>query len=59
MSISVLNMATSSVGMQEPVCINDFEALAQQNLSKFAFDYFAGGCGKEQTIQDNVMAYKR
>ncbi len=52
-------MATSSVGMQEPVCINDFEALAQQNLSKFAFDYFAGGCGKEQTIQDNVMAYKR
>ncbi len=53
------NMAANGAIIQEPACINDIEALAQQNLSRFAFDYFAGGSSMEQTIQDNVMTYKR
>ncbi len=43
----------------EPVCINDFEVLAKQNLPKFIFNQFAGGSSAEQTLQDNVAAYKR
>ncbi|XP_072043293.1 2-Hydroxyacid oxidase 1-like [Amphiura filiformis] len=42
-----------------PVCVKDFEDFAQRNLPKYVYNYFAGGSSDEQTLQDNVKAYRR
>ncbi len=43
----------------EPVCIADFERLAEEKLEPGAFGYFAGGAGDERALQENVEAWRR
>ena len=39
--------------------VGDYERIAKENLDPGAYGYFAGGSGDEQTLQDNVAAYRR
>ncbi len=43
----------------EPVCVADFERLAEEVLEPGAFGYFAGGAGDELVLQGNVEAWRR
>ena len=43
----------------EPCNVGDYERLARESLSEGAYGYFAGGAGDEQTLRDNVEAYRR
>ncbi len=45
--------------MSEPVCVADFERLAEQKLEAGAFGYYAGGAGDEQALARNVAAWQR
>lgn len=42
----------------EPLNVADYEALAASKLEPGAFGYFAGGANDEQTLRDNVEAYR-
>ena len=48
-----------SVKMADPVCVDDFEKHAKKHLPKYAFEYFAGGADEENTLRENVEAFKR
>ena len=37
----------------------DFEEYARKHLPKMAFDYYAGGADEQQTLKENVLAFKR
>lgn len=41
------------------VCLADFEDYARKHLPKYAFDFFAGGANDENTIRENLEAFKR
>jgi 4-hydroxymandelate oxidase len=41
------------------VGLHEFEALAQARMTAPAFDYVAGGAGDEQTLDENVAAWRR
>jgi isopentenyl diphosphate isomerase/L-lactate dehydrogenase-like FMN-dependent dehydrogenase len=43
----------------EPCNVADYERLARERLDPGAYGYFAGGSGDEQTLTDNVAAYRR
>ena len=43
----------------EPVCIDDIAELAKQKLDRNAYNYYASGADEEQTLKDNVEAFKR
>ena len=43
--------------MEEPVCVQDFEAFASRYLSKNAFDYYKSGADNECTLSDNVKSF--
>jgi isopentenyl diphosphate isomerase/L-lactate dehydrogenase-like FMN-dependent dehydrogenase len=43
----------------EPVCVADYEQLAETRLDPGAFGYYAGGAGDEQTLAANVEAWRR
>ena len=43
----------------EPVCVADFERLAEERLDPGAFGYYAGGAGDELALRDNVEAWSR
>jgi isopentenyl diphosphate isomerase/L-lactate dehydrogenase-like FMN-dependent dehydrogenase len=43
----------------EPCNIADYERIARETLDPGAYGYFAGGSGDEQTLRDNVAAYRR
>ena len=43
----------------DPVCLADFENYAREHLPKHAFDFFAGGANEENTLRENVEAFKR
>jgi isopentenyl diphosphate isomerase/L-lactate dehydrogenase-like FMN-dependent dehydrogenase len=43
----------------EPVCVADFERLAEERLETGAFGYFAGGSGDELALTGNVEAWRR
>ncbi len=45
--------------MSEPVCVADFEALAESTLEPGAFGYYAGGAGDEQALAGNVAAWQQ
>jgi len=45
--------------MVTPVNLFEFEAVAKENLSKMAYDYFAGGASDHVTLKDNRAAYDR
>nr|CAB3251778.1 hydroxyacid oxidase 1-like [Phallusia mammillata] len=47
------------LGASKPVCIQDFEQLAKESLTKNAWDYYSSGATDEQTLHDNCMAFKR
>ena len=37
----------------------DFEAHASEVLGKNALDYYSSGADQEQTLRDNIEAFKR
>lgn len=43
----------------EPCNVADYERIAREMLDPGAYGYFAGGSGDEQTLHDNVAAYRR
>jgi isopentenyl diphosphate isomerase/L-lactate dehydrogenase-like FMN-dependent dehydrogenase len=43
----------------EPVCVADYEQLAESSLDPGAFGYYAGGAGDEQALAGNVEAWGR
>jgi (S)-2-hydroxy-acid oxidase len=43
----------------EPVCIDDIAAIARQKLDRNAYNYYVSGADGEQTLTDNVEAFKR
>ena len=43
----------------EPVCVADFERLAEERLEPGAFGYYAGGAGDELALAENVAAWQR
>ena len=43
----------------EPCNVADYEAVARDMLEPGAYWYFAGGSGDEQTLRENVEAYRR
>ena len=45
-------------GGVEPVCVADFERLAEERLEPGAFGYYAGGAGDERALAGNVEAWR-
>jgi 4-hydroxymandelate oxidase len=45
--------------MSEPVCLDDFEAIAARQLPGAVYDYVAGGAADELTVRANREAYGR
>jgi isopentenyl diphosphate isomerase/L-lactate dehydrogenase-like FMN-dependent dehydrogenase len=43
----------------EPVCVADFERLAEERLEPGAFGYYAGGSGDELALAGNVESWRR
>ena len=43
----------------EPVCVADFERLAEERLEPGAFGYYAGGAGDELALTEHVAAWRR
>ena len=43
----------------DPVCVADFERLAEERLEPGAFGYYAGGAGDELALVGNVEAWRR
>src|SRR5206468_9795070 len=43
----------------EPLNVQDFERLAQDALEPGAFGYFAGGACDEDTLHENIEAFRR
>jgi len=43
----------------EPVCVADYERLAEEQLEPGAFGYYAGGAGDELALAGNVEAWSR
>ena len=44
---------------EQLVCVADFEKKARQLIPKMALDYYCGGADDEQTLRDNMEAFKR
>ena len=42
----------------DPVCVADFERLAEERLEPGAFGYYAGGAGDELALRGNVDAWR-
>ena len=45
--------------MSDPVCVADYERLAESKLEPGAFGYYAGGAGDELALSGNVEAWCR
>lgn len=43
----------------KPVCVSDFEHQAKKNLPKAVFDYYFSGADQQESLADNVAAFKR
>lgn len=43
----------------EPLCVADYERLAEERLEPGAFGYYAGGAGDELALRENVEAWRR
>ncbi|XP_076339475.1 2-Hydroxyacid oxidase 1-like isoform X2 [Tachypleus tridentatus] len=41
------------------VCLDDFENFAAKHLNKSAFDYYRSGANQEQTLRENIEAFRR
>ena len=44
---------------RDVVCLADFEAFARQHLPKYAFEFYSAGVNEQQTLRENVDAFKR
>ena len=44
---------------EEPINVADFERMAAEKLDPGVLGYFAGGAGDEETLRDNVEAWRR
>ena len=53
--ISVEKMALA----HDVVCLADFEAFARQHLPKYAYEFYSAGANEQQTLRENVDAFKR
>jgi 4-hydroxymandelate oxidase len=51
--------ATTSVDLRRLTCVADMAAVAEEMLSQGAFDYYAGGSGREWTLAENERAFLR
>lgn len=40
-------------------CLDDFEDYARRHLPKIVYDYYSSGANLEQTVKDNVAAFRR
>jgi isopentenyl diphosphate isomerase/L-lactate dehydrogenase-like FMN-dependent dehydrogenase len=45
--------------LTKPVNVGDYERLAAEQLDAGALSYFSGGAGDEQTLRENLEAYRR
>jgi len=45
--------------VSDPVCVTDYERLAESKLQAGAFGYYAGGAGDELALSGNVEAWRR
>ena len=45
--------------MTEPVCVSDYERLAEERVPPEVWCYFAGGAGDEVTLRENLEAFGR
>jgi isopentenyl diphosphate isomerase/L-lactate dehydrogenase-like FMN-dependent dehydrogenase len=45
--------------VSEPVCVADYESLAESKLEPGPFGYYAGGAGDEQALAGNVAAWQQ
>lgn len=43
----------------KPVCVSDFEHRAKTILPKAVFDYYFSGADQQESLVDNVAAFKR
>ncbi len=43
----------------DPINVDDYQRLAEQQLDPGVYGYFAGGAGDERTLRDNVAAFGR
>lgn len=43
----------------KPVCLRDFEQRAKLLLSKAVFDYYFSGADEQESLADNVAAFRR
>lgn len=43
----------------KPVCLSDFEHQAKRILPKAVFDYYFSGADQQESLADNVAAFKR
>ena len=41
------------------VCLDDYEQLAKDKLDRNAYNYYSSGASNQQTLRDNVQAFKR
>ena len=44
---------------QDVVCLADFEDHARRLLPKYAFDFYSSGANDQETLKENVNAFKR
>jgi 4-hydroxymandelate oxidase len=51
--------AISSVDLRRLACVADMAAAAEEMLPQGAFDYYAGGSGREWTLSENERAFLR
>ncbi len=48
-----------NAGVSDPVCVADYERLAEERVPESVWCYFAGGAGDEVTLRANVAAFRR
>ena len=45
--------------VSDPVCLGDYEPLAQSRMSHMAWEYVNAGAADEITLRSNIEAYRR
>jgi 4-hydroxymandelate oxidase len=51
--------ATTAIDLRRLACVADMAAAAEEMLPQGAFDYYAGGSGREWTLSENERAFLR
>ncbi len=53
-----MTISTNAVS-DEPLNLNELEALAKKKLSQMAYDYYSSGAMDEITLRENISSYQR